>query len=229
MAATRKPRPRGRPTKPGLNRDLVLSTAIRLADEEGIEAASLRRVADALGVHPTSIYNHVPNKEAIFEGMIEALLVEADLPMDVPDWASWVREFAAAIRRTARAHPGAFGVFLRHVATGPIALRHIEAALDAFCRAGCSLEQAGQAVHGTSLAVLGLALEEVPVVTATVPPDFALMTPEEHPLIFELEGVGGTMGPSEETWNLMVESMIAGFAATLPFTKPKREPKPVRR
>src|SRR5919107_5922432 len=110
---SQQPRPRGRPSGPGLNRDLVLQTAIRLADAEGIDALTLRRLADALGVHPTSIYNHVPNKEAILDGLTEMLIVEADIPLVVADWATWVREFAAAIRRMARAHPGAFDVFMR--------------------------------------------------------------------------------------------------------------------
>src|SRR4051795_1278200 len=111
---------RGRPSGPGLNRDLVLRTAIQVADAEGIDALTLRRLADALGVHPTSIYNHVPSKDAIFDGLTESLIVEADFPMVVPDWAAWVREFAAGIRRMARTHPGAFDVFLRRSGSGPM-------------------------------------------------------------------------------------------------------------
>src|SRR3954454_6174127 len=108
MPSRQRSRPRGRPTGPGLSRDLVLQTAVRVADAEGIEALTLRRLADALGVHPTSIYNHVPNKDAILDGLTELLIDEADIPLVVPDWQTWVREFAAALRRMARAHPGAF-------------------------------------------------------------------------------------------------------------------------
>jgi AcrR family transcriptional regulator len=218
VAAIRPTRPRGRPTTPGLTRDLILATAIRLADDEGVEAVSLRRVADELGVHPTSIYNHVPSKAAIFDGVIESLLVEAELPLVVPDWETWVRDFAAAIRRTARAHPGAFTVFLNQPGTGPVAARHIEAALDAFCRAGCSVEQAVRAVRGVSLAVLGLALEETAVSRPVVAPDLSHISADEHPRIFAAETAGLTEAASDPTWDLVVESLIAGFAATLPVT-----------
>ena len=222
---------RGRPRAGGggavLTRDLVLSTAIQVADADGGEdAITLRRIAEVVGVHPTSIYNHVPNKEAILNGMIDMLLAEADLPADVPDWRSWIREIAVAIRRVALAHPGAFTVFLRHAGTGPFAARHIEAALDAFRREGCSVEQAARAVHGVLLAVMGLALEEGVDKSPAVAPDLSHLNRAEHPRIFEVEDSGVVDAPSEPTWDLMVESLIAGFAATLPVTK--RKPKSSR-
>src|SRR3954463_11403919 len=112
MPPRQRSRPRGRPTGPGLSRELVLQTAVRVADAEGIDAVTLRRLADALGVHPTSIYNHVSSKEAILDGVVEKLFVEANPPLTVTDWREWMRGFAAAMRRIALAHPGAFVVFL---------------------------------------------------------------------------------------------------------------------
>jgi AcrR family transcriptional regulator len=208
---------RGRPTGPMLTRDLVLQTAIRVADAEGIDAITLRRLADDLGVHPTSIYNHVPNKDAILDGLTECLIVEADLPMVVPDWATWVREFAAAIRRIARAHPGAFDVFLRRGGSGAMALRHIEAALDAFRRAGCSVEQATRAVHGVQLALVGLAVEEGALTRPVAAPDLSHINADDHPRILESELAGISELPTQPTWDLVVETLVAGFAATLPM------------
>ena len=218
----RRGRPRAGADGAVLTRDLVLRTAVHVADVDGGEhAITLRRIAEMLGVHPTSIYNHVPNKEAILNGMIDTLLAEADLPVDVPDWQTWVREIALAIRRVARAHPGAFTVFLRHAGTGPFAARHIEAALDAFRREGCSVEQAARVVHGVLLAVTGLALEESVAAAPAVAPDLSHLTRDEHPRIFEVEDAGIADAPSEPTWDLMVESLIAGFAATLPLARRK--------
>jgi len=224
-----RPRATSRGVRGGLTRDQVLQTAITVADDEGIEGLTMRRMAEVLGVHPTSIYNHVPNKEAILQGVIETLLVEADLPMEVPDWQSWIRGVAAAIRRVARAHPGAFMIFLRHSGTGPIAARHVEAALDAFRREGCTVEQAARAVHGVLLAVMGLALEEGPVtapVTAPVDPiDLSHINREDHPRIFEVEDAGLSEAPTEPTWDLMVEALIAGFAATMPLAGRRAKPR----
>jgi AcrR family transcriptional regulator len=215
---TRRGRPRAGRDGVVLTRELVLRTAIQVADADGGEdAITLRRIAEIVGVHPTSIYNHVPNKEAIINGMIDVLLAEADLPTEVADWQTWIREIASTIRRVARAHPGAFNVFLRHAGTGPFAARHIEAALDAFRREGCGVEQAARAVHGVLLAVMGLALEEGVATAPVVAPDLSHLDRTEHPRIFEVEDARVDDAPSEPTWDLMVESLIAGFAATLPL------------
>ncbi len=205
-----------------LSRDLVLRTAIEIADTEGGDAVTLRRIADALDVHPTSIYNHVPSKQAILDGMLDLLLAEADLPTDVPDWHTWVGDIAASIRRIARDHPGAFTIFLRHAGTGPLAARHMEAALDAFRREGCSVEQAANAVRGVVLAVTGMALDEVPPAAPSVAPDLSHLSRAEHPRIFELEDAGFGNGLTQPTWDLMVASLIAGFAATLPVRAKRR-------
>lgn len=218
MPAAKQPRPRGRPTTPGLSRDRILTTAIDLADREGIDSVTLRRLAETLDVHPTSIYNHLANKDAILDGVIERLLIEAQLPAAVADWASWIREFAAAIRRTARAHPRAFGVFLVRSGTGPTALRHIEAALDAFRRAGCSVEESARAVHGVSLAVVGLALEEGLLASAIDAPSIDDINADEHPRIVEVEQAGVSEAATGPTWDLVVEALVAGFAALLPLS-----------
>jgi AcrR family transcriptional regulator len=223
--APRRGRPRARPGGDGslLTRELILHTAIQVADADGGDAITLRRIAEALGVHPTSIYNHVPSKEAIIDGMIDTLLAEADLPAEVPDWRAWIREIAFAVRRVARAHPGAFTIFLRHAGAGPLAARHVEAALDAFRREGCSVEQAVRAVHGVLLAVMGLALEEGQPQPATVARELPHLNRTDHPRIFEVEDAGLSEAPSEPTWDLMVDSLIAGFGATLPVAgKPAR-------
>src|SRR4051794_26785676 len=195
-----RPRATSRGVRGGLTRDQVLQTAITVADDEGIQGLTMRRMAGVLGVHPPPISTHVPNKEAILQGVIETLLVEADLPMEVPDWPSWVRGLATAIRRVGRAHPGAFTVFLRYPGTGPIAARHVEAALDAFRREGCSVEQAARAVHGVMLAVMGLALEEGPVTGPVDAPDLSHLNRQDHPRIFEIEDAGLVDVPTEPTW-----------------------------
>ena len=209
-------------SRQGLSRDGVLRAAIAVADAEGIDAVTLRRLAEKLDVHPTSIYNHVPNKEAILVGIIDTMLVEADLPLAPNDWAAWIRDFAAGIRRLAQAHPGAFGVFLRQAGTGPLAARYAEAALDAFRRAGCSVEQAVRAYHGVSLVVLGLAMEEGPT-GPTVAPDLGHLTADEHPRIFEVEAANLNDADTTPTWDLVIESLIAGYAATLPVATSHRK------
>ncbi|MCU1587063.1 MAG: transcriptional regulator, TetR family, partial [Frankiales bacterium] len=64
-----------------LSRDRILRCALAVSDRDGLEATSLRRVAAELGVHVTSLYHHVPTKEALLDGLVEELLGSADLPL----------------------------------------------------------------------------------------------------------------------------------------------------
>lgn len=202
-------RPAATSTRVPLSRERILRAAVEVADAEGIDAVTLRRLAEALDVHPTSLYNHLESKEAILDGIVEELMTEANLPTVVDDWRDWVRTFAYTMRDVARAHPGAYLVFTRRPAEGPIASDQTEAALDAFCRAGFDITRARDAVVGTSLTVLGLALNECPPVGPTIAPDVSHRTHDRHPRIFEaLEGAGED---ADAMWEFVIESLIAGF------------------
>ena len=63
-----------------LNRDQVLSTAIALADDAGIEMLTMRRLGEELGVEAMSLYTHVANKEDLLNAMVDAVFNEIELP-----------------------------------------------------------------------------------------------------------------------------------------------------
>lgn len=93
-----------------LTRGRILSTALSLVDEEGIEALSMRRLAKELGVDPMAIYHHLPNKRALLSALIEEIFSEMRVPEpgrsgDLGDWRERVRAWARAFRDVARAHP----------------------------------------------------------------------------------------------------------------------------
>lgn len=192
-----------------LSRDAVLTAAVAIADAEGIDAVTLRRLAEALGVHPTSIYNHLPSKEAILEGISELLFAEADMDLAFADWRDWVRAFAGGMRRVARAHPGAFLVFSRVPAEGILARRQAEAAIDAFRRGGFDAASAVECTTGVSLAVLGLAINECPAVGPTYTLDLTELSPEEFPRIFE---VADADVDADRMWSRIIEALITGLA-----------------
>lgn len=191
-----------------LSRDRIVQAALAVADNGGIDAVTLRRVAERLDVHPTSIYNHLPNKEAILDALVDRLMEEADLPGSYPDWRDWVRAFASALRRLARAHPGAFMVFTKRPAVGPVASRQTEGALDAFRRAGFSPVQARRAAAGTALALLGLALNECPPIGPWAEPDLTHRARNAFPRLNELVAVDED---TDALWDLVIESLITGL------------------
>jgi AcrR family transcriptional regulator len=203
--------------RPPLNRDRVIEAAIRVADAEGVDAVTMRRLAEELGVHPTSMYNHIATKDAILDGIAEALIAEARMPTPVDSWADWVRAFAVGIRNVARSHPGAFLVLTQRAAVGPTATEVTEAGLDAFRRAGFSPRAAGQAVSGTSLALLGIALNECPPTAALTDAHLTALSPEQFPRISEAAAAGADQ---DGVWTLMVDALIIGLAASSAASKP---------
>ena len=86
----------------------MLEAAIRVADRGGVEAITMRRVAQELGVEAMSLYNHVPNKDALLDGMVEVLLGELEVPSEKAGWEERVREAYRGFRRLARRHPNVF-------------------------------------------------------------------------------------------------------------------------
>jgi AcrR family transcriptional regulator len=191
-----------------LSRDSVLAAAVEIADAEGIDAVTMRRLAEALGVHPTSIYNHLPSKEAILEGISETLFAEADMELVFADWREWVRSFADGMRRIARAHPGAFLVFSRVPAEGLLARRQAEAAIDAFRRGGFGPATAVECTQGISLAILGLAINECPTVGPTYAVDLSELSPDEFPRIFE---VADADVDADRIWSRVIDALIVGL------------------
>jgi AcrR family transcriptional regulator len=198
-----------------LSQDRILTAAVEVADREGIDAITLRRLAEVLDVHPTSIYNHLASKDAILDGLVEALMAEAALPEVVDDWRDWVRTFAYRMRDVARAHPGAYLVFTRRPAQGPIASRQTEGALDAFRRAGFTVADASNALIGVGLTVLGLALNECPPIGPTVAADVSHLSPDRYPRIFEAFEAAPDdpldIEASDRMWEYVIESLIVGY------------------
>ena len=98
MEAKRRPLSRGR----------VLEAAVAYADREGLEALSMRKLGAELGVEAMSLYNHVPNKNALLDGMVEVLLGKLEVPSEEGGWEDRVREAYREFRRLARRHPNVF-------------------------------------------------------------------------------------------------------------------------
>src|SRR5438094_9210960 len=93
----RQTKPRSRPHAP-LSRERVLRAAIKLADEGGIEALSMRKLARELGVEAMSLSNHVANKDEILGGISDEVTGEIELPSDATDWKNAIRQRAISTR-----------------------------------------------------------------------------------------------------------------------------------
>jgi len=95
-----------------LSRRRILEAAVRFVDREGLEALSMRKLGSELGVEAMSLYNHVPNKGALLDGMVEVLLGELEVPPEDEGWEKRVREAFQAFRRLAHEHPNVFPLLI---------------------------------------------------------------------------------------------------------------------
>ncbi|MER7762128.1 TetR/AcrR family transcriptional regulator [Streptomyces sp. NPDC097619] len=143
-----------------LSRARVLEAAIVLADEGGVAALTIRALADRLGVKPMSLYHHVPHKEAILDGIVDAVFAEIDLPPRDTDWRSALSARAHSARAALNRHPWATGVMESRSHPGPATLRHHDAVLGTLRGGGFSVELAAHAYSLLDSYVYGFALTE---------------------------------------------------------------------
>jgi len=142
-----------------LSRARVLDAAIALADEGGLDAFSMRGLAQALGVVPMALYKHVANKDALLDGMIDLVFEEIELPPRDIEWRSAMRRRALSTRDALRRHPWAIGI-MESRQPGPANLRNHNAVMGCLREAGFSFEVAVHAYSAQDAYIYGFALQE---------------------------------------------------------------------
>ena len=89
-----------------LTNDELFSTALRIVDDEGLEALSMRRLANEVGVEAASLYHHIPNKDALIDGMLLKMRTEMRVPEPLPeDWVDLFEAIFVEYYRMLAAHP----------------------------------------------------------------------------------------------------------------------------
>lgn len=162
MATVKTSRGRGRkgaPREP-LTVERIVEAAIAIADAEGTSALTMRSVAAALGVQAMSLYNHVANKDAILDRMVDAVFARVVVPTDV-DWRTAMRARALAIYEVLRAHPWAIGLLESRRTPGATTLTHHDATIGVMRRAGFSAALVAHALATLDAYVYGFAIQEV--------------------------------------------------------------------
>jgi AcrR family transcriptional regulator len=157
MAA--RPEPGAAPRAP-LTRDRVLRAAVGLADEAGIDALTMRRLGERLGVEAMSLYNHVANKEDLLTGMADAVLDEVELPAEGVDWKTAMRHRAVAVREMLVRHPWAAVLIGALPHPGPATLRYTESVLGALRKSGFSAVMAPRAFWVLDSYIYGFARQQ---------------------------------------------------------------------
>jgi AcrR family transcriptional regulator len=153
-----------------LSADRVLQTALELTQRDGIEALSMRRLADALGVGVMSLYHYVPNKDVLLDGLIDLVFAEVELPHG-SDWRAAMRRRAMSTREVLNRHRWAIGLLESRAAPGPNSMRLHDAVLGCLREGGFSVPETVRAYAVLDAYIYGFALQE-----RSLPFD----SPEEH-------------------------------------------------
>ncbi len=150
-------------SRPGLSREAIITMAVKIVDEEGFPALSMRRLGAVLGVDPMAVYYHIPNKSALLDGLVDQVMSEIDLSRDDPlkPAAERLRVAAHVYREVLLAHPNAMVVIAARAPSTPVAFRPVELLLGIFLDAGFSATDALAAVNIFARVVRGVVLTEV--------------------------------------------------------------------
>lgn len=145
-----------------LNRDRILHTAIELADSDGIQALTMRNLAQQLGVEAMSIYHHIANKEALLDGVVDTIVAEIeeelgglDPASEVSDWRQALRSRILTARRVMLRHPWAPGVIETRTTMSPTLLRYMDSIVGVLLRGGFSTDLTHHAMHALGSRALG--------------------------------------------------------------------------
>ena len=179
----------GAETRAPLTRDRVLSTAVGLADQEGIEALSMRKLAHALDVVPMALYRHVKDKDELLDGMLDVVVGEIDPPRSNVEWKTAIRERILSARRALLRHPWASRVMESRTEPTPPVLGYMDSMIGMFRSGGFTMDLTHHAMHVMGSRLMGFS-QELFNDRSDVDPDLEMETyaamADTYPSIYEL-------------------------------------------
>ena len=203
-----------------LTRERIVEAALALVDEHGVEGFNMRRLGQRLGVDPMAIYHHLPNKDAVLDGVVEHLWGGVALPStDVPDWQACLHLTFSAVRQRLLAHPRAALLLGSRPATTPAMRGVIERLLGHLQQAGLPAADAMPLIDCLAAFTVGKVLPESvglrDTVGQTVAPALQALTAASHPHLSHALASGYGFAPDEQ-FDRGLRALIAGW------TKPSR-------
>jgi AcrR family transcriptional regulator len=148
------------PPRQPLSRERVVRAAMALADAGGIDALTMRRLGDELGVEAMSLYKHVANKDDLIDGMTDAVFAEIELPSGATDWRTAMRERAVSVRAALSRHPWATPLMQSRTSPGPATMHHHDTVIGTLRTAGFSVALTAHAFSALDSYIYGFAQQQ---------------------------------------------------------------------
>jgi AcrR family transcriptional regulator len=218
---------RDRPAKPALSREAIVEAGLQIVREEGIDALTMRRLAQALDTGPASLYVYVANRDELWQLLFDAAI--ASVETEPTDPAQWREQLLALAQRIvhvmAEEYPGIARLAMAHIPSGDNALRISESMLSLLKAGGVEDQAAAYAADLLSTYVNAIAYEHSTYRAVHADPDhelhevaqiaerFASVSPELYPTLAAL-GPKLTYGDGDERFALGLDVLINGLLAT---------------
>jgi AcrR family transcriptional regulator len=200
-----------------LSRQRVLEAGVAYVDREGLEALSMRKLGADLGVEAMSLYNHVPNKSALLDGMVEVLLGGLRIPPKDEDWEGRIRGAYRSLRMLARQHPNVFPLLMERPPDTMDGVWLVEEFLETLGSAGFDAKTALHAFRALSSYVTGYAMAEIrgfAMEPAGTRPGARDLTTDQFPRLSELRPVLGDIDRDAE-FEFGLDLIFTGLRAQL--------------
>jgi AcrR family transcriptional regulator len=144
-----------------LTEERVLAAALKLADAGGLEALSMRKLGQALGVEAMAVYYHFANKERVLDGIVDLVFGEIELPVVGADWKTAMRRRAISVRDALLRHRWAIGLMESRTNPGPANLRHHDAVIGCLRAAGFDMAAVATAYSLLDAYIYGFAMTKM--------------------------------------------------------------------
>jgi TetR/AcrR family tetracycline transcriptional repressor len=212
--------------RPRLSKTSVVERGLALADAEGLEAVTIRRLAAELGVTPMALYWHFRNKEELLVGLADTIWAEIDVDVDpAAAWSAQLRSLLESLIKVLRAHPSASQLLTAgEKRSSEAALIANETALEVLHRGGFDPEHAAAIARSALFTGITLAMSEPgfePGMTETQRVEhqrqtrvrLALLPPDRFPRLVEAAGPITACDNPDFHYQLGVDMFIAGVEA----------------
>ncbi len=187
-----------------LSKERVLRAAVELADRDGSDAVSMRKLGQALGADPMSLYHHVQDKGGILDGIVDVVVDEIEISRSATDWKTALRGQVMEARAVMLRHPWAPRVIEARPDPGPATLRYLDVVLGILRDGGFSIDMAHHAIHVLGSRILGFSQDLFddnatdPDVAALAARQLASVYPRIGELALAVSHEGGLGGCDDE-------------------------------
>ena len=148
-------------TRKPLTRERILRAAIRMADAQGLDSLTMRKLGHELGVEAMSLYNHVANKDDLLNGMVDTVVGEMTLPAADEEWEATIRASVISAHETLLRHRWACNLMMSPGHVTRARIRYMDALLGRLRTAGFSPETTYRAYHAVDSHVFGFTLWQI--------------------------------------------------------------------